>query len=127
MVIEYVSSVKAAWELAKAIKASTDAIDDAQMKYQAAELIAALADARIQASESAERIAFLESQLKAKAELKFNGNVYYKIVDGEEPEGPWCPTCRDARGLEIRLQTYQNARDRQLAWQCRECQGHFER
>ena len=59
MVAEYVTSIKAAWDLAKAIKTSADAIDDAQIKLQIAELISALADAKIEAAENAEKIAGL--------------------------------------------------------------------
>ena len=61
MVLEYVSSMKAAWEIAKAVKVSADAIDDAQIKLQVADLIGALADARISAAESAELIASLQA------------------------------------------------------------------
>jgi len=125
MVMEYVTGVKTAWELAKAIKASADAIDDAQMKLQVAELIGALADARVEAAESSELIASLQQQLKSKALMKFNGSVYYKVTEGEEKEGPWCPTCYDARGLEIRLQKNQT-RAVQANWNCKECNGFFQ-
>ena len=52
MVMEYVSSIKAVWDIAKAVKVSADAIDDAQIKLQVAELLGALADARIAAVEN---------------------------------------------------------------------------
>lgn len=124
MVMEYVASVKAAWELAKAIKVSADAIDDAQMKLQVAELIGALADARIQAADSAEFISNLQRQLKSKEEMKFNGSVYYMVKDGVEQDGPWCPTCYDARCLEIRLQR-SRSRSTESNWHCKECGGYF--
>ena len=124
MVMEYVASVKAAWEIAKAVKASADAIDDAQMKLQVADLINALADARIQAAESTELIASLQQRLKSKTEMKFDGSVYYKIRENAEKEGPWCPTCFDARGLEMRLHRVriQNSTSN---WRCKECNGYF--
>ena len=125
MVMEYVAGVKVAWELAKAIKTSADAIDDAQMKLQVAELIGALADARIEAAESSELISSLQQQLKSKAQMKFNGSVYYKIIEGEEQEGPWCPTCYDARGKEIRLQS-NTGRAVRANWHCEECNGFFQ-
>ena len=124
MVMEYVASVKAAWELAKAVKASADAIDDAQMKLQVAELIGALADARIQAAESSELISSLQQQLKSKLEMKFNGTVYYKVSESDEQEGPWCPTCYDAKGLEIRLQKSRNMAI-ESNWHCKACNGYF--
>jgi hypothetical protein len=125
MVMEYVASIKTAWDIAKAVKVSADAIDDAQMKLQVAELIVALADARIQAAESTEKIASLQQSLKSKEEMKFNGSVYYRIKDNDEKEGPWCPTCYDARGLEIRLQKIliPNATSN---WRCNECKAHFK-
>lgn len=119
MVVEYVASIKTAWELAKVVKTSTDAIDDAQIKLQVAELIGALADAKIQASENAELIAQLEKQIKVKSEMKFNGSVYYKLSEDDSEEGPWCPTCFDARNTEIRLQKDTSASSRN--WRCIEC------
>lgn len=124
MVMEYVASVKVAWEIAKAVKASTDAIDDAQIKLQVAELIGALADARIQAADSAELISTLQQQLKSKAQMKFNGSVYYRIDNEGNEDGPCCPTCFDARSNEIRLQRVSNPGSGSN-WVCRECKGMF--
>ena len=124
MVIEYVSGIKAAWEIAKAVKVSTDAIDDAQIKLQVADLIVTLADARISAAESAELIASLQEQLKSKTAMQFNGRLYYKINDQDKKEGPWCPTCYDSKGLEIRLQP--NSDDRGSDdWRCHVCNSYF--
>ncbi|WP_233079621.1 hypothetical protein [Rheinheimera soli] len=47
MVAEYISGLKAAWDVAKVLKVATDAIDDAHIKLQMAELISALADAKL--------------------------------------------------------------------------------
>tara|TARA_B110000211_G_scaffold163688_1_gene184834 strand:+ start:69 stop:452 length:384 start_codon:yes stop_codon:yes gene_type:complete len=126
VVIEYVNGIKVAWEIAKAVKVSADAIDDAQIKLQVAELIGALADARIQAAESSELIASLELRLKSKIEMKFNGSVYFKVNDANEQDGPWCPTCYDARHLEIRLHAWRAYNNRGYErWHCRECQAYF--
>ena len=126
MVVEYVSSIKAAWDIAKAVKVSTDAIDDAQVKLQMAELIATLADARVQAAESAERIAELEKLLKVKQELQFDGEVYFQVdEEANTKSGPWCPTCFDARNLQIRLQSapkHSNGK-----YKCYECRAEFGR
>ncbi len=65
MVVEAVgaiASLKAALEFAKAVKASTDAIDDAKIKLQVAELISALADAKMEAAENAELIDARQSE-----------------------------------------------------------------
>lgn len=92
--------------------------------FQVAELIGALADARIQAADSAELIASLQQQLKSKSQMKFNGSVYYKVdVEGNE-DGPWCPTCFDARSQEIRLQRA-HIQGSSSNWNCKECKTYF--
>ena len=117
MVVEYVAGLKTAWEVAKALKVATDAIDDAQIKLQMAELISALADARVEAAENAEKIAELEKALNTKADLKFDGKVYF-MPDGE---GPFCPTCFDKEGSLIRLQHWDDT------WACFNCKHHYEK
>ncbi len=124
MVAEYVTSIKAAWESAKAVKSSADAIDDAQIKLQIAELIGALADAKIEAAENAETIAELTRQLKSKSELQFKGRVYWRDLGDNGKEGPFCPTCYDKDGKAIRLQP--NSEDRyQDDWRCHACTTYF--
>ena len=126
MVAEYVSGIKAAWDIAKAVKLSTDAIDDAQVKLQMAELIAALADARVQAADSTERIAELENLLKVKQEFQFDGEVYFQVnEEANTKSGPWCPTCFDARNLQIRLQLARKHSNRK--YECYECKAEFVR
>ena len=49
-----------------------------------------------------ERIAALEKDLKVRAELKFEGGVYWRI-DGQTKEGPFCQRCYDADGKLLRL------------------------
>jgi hypothetical protein len=111
-------------ELAKVVKISTDAIDDAQIKLQVAELISALADAKIQATESSELIASLQQQLKSKAQFKFDGSVYYKILESGEQDGPWCPVCKDVQGLEVRLQKRIDSQP-SSNWRRRNGHGYF--
>ena len=123
MVAEYVTGLKAAWDVAKALKVATDSIDDAHIKFQMAELISALADAKIGAAESAEKIAELERQLNAKASLNFENGMYFKADEGEENKGPYCATCYDSQSKEVRLQhtpggTFGN-------YQCYVCDGSF--
>lgn len=124
MVMEYVAGIKTAWDLAKAVKVSTDAIDDAQIKLQVAELIGALADARIEAAESTELISSLQQQLRSKSQMEFNGHTYYKIIEGQNSEGPWCPTCYDVRAQEVRLQPF-TQRHSSFKWACRECTSKY--
>ncbi|MBT0055135.1 hypothetical protein J4H24_23175 [Vibrio alginolyticus] len=123
MVAEYVSGLKAAWDVAKALKTATDAIDDAHIKLQMAELISALADAKIEAAESAEKIAILENRLNAKCNFEFDGKKYFKMLPDERREGPYCPTCYDSNEKQIRLQNYPGAIGGD--WRCKVCNGGF--
>lgn len=105
MVAEYVTGLKAAWDVAKALKVATDAIDDAHIKLQMAELISALADAKIEAAENAEKIAALEKAIKSKSELTFENGMYFKLQENNKKEGPFCASCYDNNSKEIRLQS----------------------
>lgn len=123
MVAEYVTSLKAAWEVAKALKTATDAIDDAQIKLQIADLISALADAKIEAAESVEKIAELERRLNSQSTFKYDGSKYYQELESGERDGPYCPTCFDLNKNEIRLQGPADW----IAgnWNCEVCNGYF--
>ncbi len=123
MVAEYVAGLKAAWDVAKALKVATDSIDDAHIKLQMAELISALADAKIEAAESAEKIAELEGLLKSKQSLKFVNGMYYRELEDGEKDGPFCATCYDSTSKEIRLQHVPGATFGD--WSCRVCGGSF--
>lgn len=122
MVMEYVASIKTAWDLAKAVKASADAIDDANIKLQVAELIVALADARIEAAESTELIASLRTQLQSKLQLTFDGSVYYRTLENGDRDGPWCPTCYDSQNIEVRLHVQNGDR---FNWRCMACRNVY--
>lgn len=123
MVAEYISSLKAAWEVAKALKVATDTIDDAHIKLQMAELISALADAKIEAAENAEEIFELKKLLKTKNELKYIDGKYFKVGESGEQEGPFCSTCYDTTSKEIRLLHVPGSYGGD--WQCRVCSGLF--
>ena len=123
MVVEYVSGLKAAWEVAKTLKVATDAIDDAHLKLQMAELISALADAKIEAAENAETIATLERKLNAKESLKFMNGVYMKELPDGRSDGPFCPTCFDSVSKEIRLKRINAVGG---DWTCLVCNSYFE-
>lgn len=129
MVMEYVTSVKVVLEIAKGIKAATDAIDNADIKLQAAKLISALANAEIQAAESAELIASLQQQIKSKSEMKFNGSVYYRATDAGKEKDPYCQVCFDKETLEIHLQKelHKNQHGKVTTyWLCKVCKNNFK-
>jgi len=125
MVAEYVAGLKVAWDIAKNLKEAANALDDAQIKLQIADLISALADAKIEAAENSEKIVELKKQLKTKSSFSFNGSLYYKEnEDNDENEGPYCPTCYDNNDKEIRLHNI--AGNPFGNWQCKVCKGYFE-
>ncbi len=123
MVAEYVTGLKAAWDVAKALKVATDAIDDAHIKLQMAELISALANAKIEAAENTEKISELQKELKAKNDLQFIEGKYFKENEDGEREGPFCATCYDSTSKVIRLQHVPGATFGD--WDCRVCKGSF--
>jgi hypothetical protein len=120
---EYIAPITGTWELAKALKVSVDAIDDAQIKLQMAELIVSLSDAKIAAADATERIADLERQLKSKSEMKFNGNVYQKI-DEDGKEWAMCVPCFDSKSIETRL--LPNGMENEDGWRCGLCNLYYE-
>ena len=121
-------SIKAALKIAKAVKNATDAINNADLKLQIADLISALADAKLEASKSIELIASLKQQLKLKSEMKFNGSVFYRDIDGEN-EGPYCPTCYDVERLVVHLHKEQGkglSGEIIRNWLCKACKRTFK-
>jgi len=116
--------LKAAWDVAKALKIATDAIDDSHIKLQMAELISALANAKIEAAENTEKISGLQRQLSSKSSFFFDGKKYYKKTENGENEGPFCLTCYDLSSKEIRLQYTKGATFGD--WHCRACNGSFQ-
>ena len=103
MVAEYVAGLKVAWDVAKALKVATDSIDDAHIKLQMAELISALADAKIEAADNAETIAELQNILNTKESLNFENGMYFRNSEDGNKDGPFCQQCYDSEGLLMRL------------------------
>lgn len=122
MVAEYIAGIKTAIELAKAVKVATDSLDNAQVKLQMAELISALADAKLEAAENAERIAKLEAKIHARDTLNYEQGLYYRVLDSENKDGPFCPTCHDSEMKEIRLRP---VRGDGYNWHCNVCRFVF--
>ncbi|EGQ7800259.1 hypothetical protein P6A00_003880 [Vibrio parahaemolyticus] len=122
------SSIKTAVELAKAVRSSTSTLAQAEVNLQLAELISALADARIEVSEvqgllleKEERIAQLQHELDNKGNTVYE-KPYYWLETGEERDGPYCQRCKDVDHLFVRLQAT-SAKGR---WSCRSCREVFD-
>jgi hypothetical protein len=93
--------LKAATELARAFGAAKGAIDVAEYKLKAADLMSSLADARIALVEAQEKSDQLDAEIKmlrdaldAKEQLIRAGDGYYALDDNGEPTGgAFCLRC----------------------------------
>ncbi|MCD9186089.1 MAG: hypothetical protein LUM44_06630 [Pyrinomonadaceae bacterium] len=107
----FLGSLKTATELAKAIKGADLSLEKAETKLKMAELISALADAKIQAveiqdllQEKDEKIKELEKAFKLKSKLVFKDFAYFQ-VDGENNHfgEPLCSYCWDQNQKAVKL------------------------
>ncbi len=112
------AAVKASVELAKSVKAIIDQIGDAEAKIQMANLLSALADVKIEAAESANKIVELERIVEAKELLSYDGQ---DGVYRDEEGNAWCQRCFDSEQKQIRLQTNGSTYE----WHCRNCNSQF--
>jgi hypothetical protein len=96
---------------------------------EAQEKILELREAAIELQEDnielKEEIASLKSQLKNKAEMEFNGHVYYRNSDGER-EGPFCPHCFDVHTKIVRIHPVEYAYSNP-EWQCKSCESRYSK
>ena len=119
-------SIKAAAELAKLIKDSGASLEQAEVKLKIAELISALADAKIELAtiqgvllEKDLKIDELTKLIDQKANVTWE-KPYYWIIDGDKKDGPFCQKCYDTENKLVRLQG--GGRD---YWHCYSCRGSY--
>lgn len=115
-------SLKTATEIAKLIRESDSTLEKAESKLKLAELVSALADAKIEAAEVQqiildrdEKIRQLTAEAKLKTELKWMQPCYY-LPNSEGQEEPYCQNCYDSTKRLSRLHT-----DGQGYFKCRVC------
>lgn len=120
------SSIKAATDIAKLIKESTTSLEQAEVKLRLAELVSALADAKIEIAQIQEvllekdgRIKDLQESLDVRQRLAWEQPYYWLDVKGVK-EGPYCQQCYDNGRKLIRLQSNGNG-----TWSCRTCQNNY--
>lgn len=120
------AAVKAAAELANYAFKANDALGQALTKHQIAQLVGALTDAQIQASEIKEllmakdaRIKELQEEIDLASQMIWREPVYYRATDIGE-DGPYCQPCRDDKNKLIRLQSTNPG-----IWRCYGCGGTF--
>jgi hypothetical protein len=121
------ASIKTATDIAKLLKDADLSLEKAVLKLKLAELVGALADAKLQivsvqevVAEKDKAIKELEQQLSLKGKIKFK-RPFYWIQDGDERDGPYCQKCYDSESKLIRLQQ----RDSCTEWDCLECHSYF--
>ncbi|HEY0083233.1 MAG TPA: hypothetical protein VGB61_10615 [Pyrinomonadaceae bacterium] len=107
----FLTSIKTATEIAKAIKSVDVSLEKAETKLKIADLIESLAEARMQAAEIQEilqekdgRIAELEKAFELKSKLVRDGDAYYQADENNKPTGdPYCSHCWEVNHKTIHL------------------------
>jgi hypothetical protein len=127
-VAAFITSIKNATDIAKALKDADFSLEKAEMKLKVAELISSLADARIQAAEVQEiiqekdkLISELEKAFELKKQLIRSKEGYYEIGDDGKPTGdPYCSFCWENKHITIHLHT-----DLMNHKTCANCKTHY--
>ncbi|UCH95558.1 MAG: hypothetical protein JSV88_01585 [Candidatus Aminicenantes bacterium] len=125
-VTSLLGSLKTAIDIAKLITASDLSLEKAETKLKFADLISALANARVEVaglqnliSEKDEKIKKLEEALEIKQKLRYEA-PYYWLVDDSTKEGPFCQVCYDTDRKLIHLQG-----NREGYWCCKVCKNDY--
>lgn len=103
------SGIKSATDIAKFLSGANTSLDKAETKLKIAELISALADAKIAIAdineiilEKDQKIGELEKALALKINIKYVA-PYYWLGEDEKKEGPFCQHCYDKDLKLVRL------------------------
>jgi hypothetical protein len=121
------SSIKAATDIAKLIKDSGISLEKAEVKLQLAELISALADAKIDMAAVQQilldkdvELGTLREQLTIRGKLKWEP-PYYWVVEAGKNDGPYCQQCYDNSTKLIRLTETTRG-----LWECKTCKNFYD-
>jgi hypothetical protein len=125
-VTSLLGSIKTASDIAKLIKESDISLEKAETKLKLAELVSALADAKLEAAdiqqilfEKQSLIQRLEQQASIREQLVWEEPSYWRQI-GEEREGPFCQQCYDTKHDLVRLQG-----NGEGYWECTACKSNF--
>lgn len=120
------ASIKTATDIVQLIRSAELSLKEAGHKMQLADLIGALAEAKINAAEIQElilekdrRIRELEQVADIANRLKYEAPHYW-LVDGQRRDGPFCQQWWDNDRKLIRLQMTGSG-----LWQCKSCANYF--
>ena len=122
-------AISKAIDIAKNIKNTDAPLKKAEMELQFADLISELVDAKMETAniqqqllEKDIQIQNLEEQISMKGLFQFEAPFYWKKIDGDEKDGPYCQACFDKHSEAIRL--YQFADE---WWECKACKNKYEK
>jgi len=122
------SSIKAATDIAKAIRDSSITLEQVEYKLQLAELLDKLVDTKIQIAsiqeiirEKDDRIRKLEKEAEMRGKMIYEA-PYYWLDTGSRKDGPYCQQCYDSVKKLLRLQKYDNNH-----WRCMTCDNSYVR
>ena len=127
------TSIQAITSMVKAIKDSGATLDAAEAKLKFAEIIEALADAKMQIAstndvilEKDQTIRELQEKLELKDNVVYEEPCYWK-VDGEHKDGPYCQRCYDVDKRLVRLQGGENTIEGRVSrwYRCSGCDKHY--
>lgn len=121
------TSIKTAADIAKALREADVTFEKAESKLKLADLMTALADARMstatiqeQLSEKDQRIRDLEVELATQKQMTYSSPFYWRI-EGDRRDGPYCQRCYDKDRSAIHLQDLHNG-----YWECAACNSTYQ-
>ena len=119
-------SIKTATDIARLIKDSDLSLEKAETKLKLADLIGALADAKLEVvgvqqtlAEAETRIRELEIRLNTKAKVQWKEPSYWLETETGQ-DGPFCQKCYDTEGKLVRLQG-----DGDGWFECKSCKSSY--
>jgi len=120
------TSIKVATDLARLIKESSSSLDKAEVKLKLAELVSALADAKVEIAQVQKVLLEKDKQIRdLTATLSIRGRLiwdrpYYWLEETGEKDGSYCQQCYDNNSKLIRLQSHGDG-----SWSCNTCNKSF--
>ncbi|HIF9310711.1 TPA: hypothetical protein ACX6RK_002951 [Photobacterium damselae] len=122
-IVGALSGIKVASDIAKIIKDSGASLEAAEIKFKLAELIDALADAKMEIADFKDLLSIKDDEIKSlNKKLKLTQKVfwqdpYYYTVDDCKKDGPYCQRCYDVEFKLVRLQSP----SKNGSWNCLQC------
>lgn len=115
------TALKTSIDAAILMKNAIGNLQNAEHKFQLAELISHLSDAKVGMVQLIEENRELKEALKTKGEMHFENNVFYQYSGDQKSANPFCPTCWSVKDLAVPLQPAFESE-----WKCRNCTGTFD-